>query len=65
MTFEETRRVSDFTIKVIMIFTTILALLYFTTIFNQLIINSLLLLFLLALIAKGISDFVLVRRKNK
>lgn len=51
-------KVSDFIIKVVMIFTTIVALVYFAGKFTSsaLIFSFLAVLYVLAIIAKGISD---------
>ena len=49
-------RTADFTIKVIMMFTTLVTLLHFTGIYNQLMFTVLSLLFLIAIVTKGVSD---------
>ena len=63
MTAKEFSRGADFFIKAVMLFTTIVALLYFAQVYNSLVFTILALLSLIALIIKGIADFTQSRTK--
>lgn len=56
-------KTSDFAIKVIILVTTLVTLSYFMSIYNRILFGTLVLLMLMAMIIKGVTDFMLVRKK--
>ena len=51
-------RFADFVIKSIMLFTTVIALMFFTQLYNPIVFWSLTWIFIIAIITKGVADIV-------
>ena len=61
MTAKSFSKISDFFIKAVIIFTTIIALLHFARFYNTVVLSTLALLTTIALVVKGIADFLIAR----
>lgn len=65
MKSESLARLADLVIRIMIMFTSIVALYYFATIFNQTMFTILIWIFLLALIVKGITSVIIVAKRRK
>lgn len=65
MTLENTNRTADFLIKIVMLVSTVLVLLYFARVYNSLVFSILNLIFLIAVITKGITDFLIAKNGKR
>lgn len=65
MKSETLRRLADLAIRVVMMFTSIVALYYFASIYNQTLFTVLIWVFLIVLIIKGITSTIEGMKKRK
>lgn len=63
MTAKELSRSADFFVKAVIVFTTIVALLFFAQVYNAIVFSVIAIATLIALIIKGIADFTISRSK--
>ncbi len=64
MKIETVSKTSDFIIRIIMIIMTAFLLIYFAGIQNQFLFSTLALIFLLAIVVKGITQVMMAGRKS-
>lgn len=64
MNIQKINKVSDFFIRIVMLLTTFIALMYFSSIYSLSTYFILGFLFLIAIVIKGITDFLIARRKE-
>lgn len=62
MNARETSKVADFFIRIIMLFSVILTLIFFTNLYNQTLFTILALFMLIAIIIQGISEIIIARQ---
>ena len=65
MKSESLAKISDLVIRIMIMFSSIVALYYFATIYNQILFTILIWLFLIAIIVKGITSVLIVAKRRK